>query len=210
MQLPDNVNRSERTIGGKRADGTPWGFKVQVARPYAAGHTINEGEANILNQTIAENVSNNLRDKLANGRPAVEANAETGAAAEPARDFTLEEAQALVDAYLKEYEPGTRRAGSGAPRITDPVEREALNLAGERVTAFLKEKEIDRKTIDFADMRQKLFEKRREDFMRDAKKIVDARNKSTAGTADLMDDLVDYLPGVGQEDETAGEAANAE
>lgn len=201
MQIPTDAPRNERQIGSK---GGP-SFKVQVSAPFSTGHVCSEAEASILNQTLAENVSNNLRAKLVEGRPAIEANAETGQKAEAARPWTPEEAQALVDKYLAEYEPGVR-TGGGTPRVTDPVEREAINLAGERVDAFLDSKGLKRKDVDFKAMRQALFDANRNALMGEAKKVVAARERASKGAEDLTADLINFLPGVSpSEAETEGE-----
>lgn len=206
MQIPENVTRNERTIGRKADEAkgiAALAFKVQVPAPFAEGHVCTKGEADILNQTLAENISNNLREKIVSGRPAVEAKAAAGdqpaVEAEAARPWTAEEVQGLVDAYVASYEPGVRGGGTGAPRITDPVEREALNIAGERVDAFLEQKGVKRKDVDWKAMRQALFDQNRDSFMKEAKRVVDARNKAIGNASDLTADLLTFMPGIGQQ-----------
>lgn len=88
------------------------GVTCQIGAPYSEGpHSLTAGEANTLNQTIVENVRNNLREdakklKEENGSP--------------------EAFQKLVDEYYGKYEFGLR---IGGVRITDPVESAARELA---------------------------------------------------------------------------------
>ena len=51
MQFDKDTPRKERTIAG---------ITVQVIQPFAEGQVLTEATAAILNQTIAENFSNNL------------------------------------------------------------------------------------------------------------------------------------------------------
>lgn len=205
MKIEADVKRNERTIGRKADEAkgiAALQFKVQVPAPYPTGHICSEAEASILNQTLAENISNNLRDKLVDGRQAIEAKAaadgQPAIQAEPARPWTPEEAQALVDKYVVAYEPGVR-TGGGTPRVTDPVEREALNIAGEQVDTFLEGKGVKRKDVDWKAMRQAFFDKNREALMKEAKKVVDARTKALGNAESLTADLLNFMPGINSE-----------
>ena len=78
------INHKLVTIGGEQ---------FTVALPYVAGHVINEGEANALNQTLVENCRNNLSGK--------------------AKDSKL--TQADVDAYLANYQFGAKGGFTANP-----------------------------------------------------------------------------------------------
>ena len=100
--------------------GHPFSFE----EPYAEGHTINEAEANTLNQTFGENVVNNFRSKI------------KAAAAEHNVDFAKGERlpehvhKALQDDFAKaadEYEFGIRSSSVYTSR--DPVRSEAIRIA---------------------------------------------------------------------------------
>lgn len=104
------------------------GVSFGVADKYAAGHVITEGEASALNQTRRENIRNNFAKKVA----------EAKGDADELDPTKQEELQALIDAYASEYEFGVRTAG--APRVTDPVEREALAIVRNIIRANLKAK----------------------------------------------------------------------
>lgn len=93
------------------------GKSFEAADRYQAGHTVNENEAAVLNQTLMENVGNNLREavKTHTGDPA--------------------ELQSKFAEYVEKYQFGVRTArGPSAP--SDPVGAEAHRLA----VAFIKEK----------------------------------------------------------------------
>lgn len=182
MQFTSETKRVERTIGQKEGPN----FGVQVPQPYAAGpHTLTEGEANALNQTIAENLSNNLRAKLVQGR-LIEGS-------DPARyqQFTDEEAQSLVDEYLKDYEIGVRRAGDGTARVTDPVEREARKLARQKAVQMVKDSGGKPGDFDLGPIVDAIFEKNKDVLMAEGKKIVKALEKAREGAGGLALEGID-------------------
>lgn len=96
------------------------GEKFEITAPYAEGQTLTAVEARVLNQTRAENIGNNLRKVV---KEAQEKNDLSGVA----------EKVAAFDAEYTFSMPG-----QSAPRIVDPVEREALKLAREYVGNKLK------------------------------------------------------------------------
>lgn len=176
MNITDTTPRVKRSIGGKNDTGDERRVNVDVPQPFATGaHTLTEGEASALNQIVAENLSNNLRAKIVEGKITGEG---AGATSEP---FTDAEAQALVDTYLAEYELGVRRAGSGEPRVTDPVEREARKIAREKAKNYIKEQGGKPADYDLGPIADKVFEANKDVLMREGKKIVDAANKVSGG-----------------------------
>lgn len=167
MQFDSNTPRTERTIG--KTDGPS--FTVQVPQPYVPGdHVLTEGEASALNQIVAENLSNNLREKLATGQVDAE-----GKVIGPHTDET---AQAVVDSYLAEYEIGVRRAGTGAARVTDPVEREARKIARAKAVQMVKEAGGKPADFDLDPIIDKIFEANKDVLMKEGKRIVDAAKKA--------------------------------
>ena len=171
MQFDANTPRKERTIAG---------ITVQVIQPFAEGQVLTEATAAILNQTIAENFSNNLRATLEKGVLDADGN--------KTADHTSETAQPLVDAYMAEYEPGVRRGGSGEPRVTDPVEKEARKIAREKASELIKSRGLKAKDVNMVEIAGKIFDKHRDALMAAAKKIVDARAKAEAANEfDLSD-----------------------
>lgn len=174
MKYEADTPRVERTIAG---------VKVSVIAPYAEGQTIGAGEAAMLNQTLAENFSNNLRDKIGAYVPEGTYN-EQNPAPEP-RVATVEEAQAIVDKYMGEYEPGVRRAGAGGARTLDPIEKEMKVIAQGKLDELLKSKGLTRKKVDFAALLSKLIEDNKTALRASAEKIVAARNKQSQNDLDV-------------------------
>lgn len=167
MQFDNNTPRSERTIGKNNGPS----FTVLVPQPFAAGpHELTEGEASALNQIVAENLSNNLRQKLVDGQVDENGNV-TG-------PHTAESAQALVDSYLADYEIGVRRAGSGTPRVTDPVEREARKIAKQKAVQMVKDAGGKPADFDLDPIIERIFEQNREVLMKEGKRIVEANRKA--------------------------------
>lgn len=93
------------------------GVVFEVPERYAAGHTLTEGEASALNQTHRENVRNNL--------------------AKYVKEFEGDEAdlRAEVASKFEGYVFGVRAAGT--PRVVDPVQRIAIDLARTRIKNHL-------------------------------------------------------------------------
>lgn len=173
LNITPDTPRKQRTIGG---------IVVQIPAPYAAGQTISEGEAAMLNQTLAENFSNNLRKK-------VEAFVPEGAAEGTApRAATADEAQALVDSYASTYEPGVRRGGGGGgSRTLDPVEREMRVIAREALNNLLKKQGLKRNEVDYDELLEDVLDKHGDSLRSKAEKIVAARNKNSIDDLDLGD-----------------------
>lgn len=106
----------------------------QIPKPFNEGHSCTASEAGVLNQTLAENVRNNLAKR-------VKESVDKG-------EFDHAAMQAEIDQYIEEYEFGQRR-GRGP---TDPVEREALNIAKEIVKNALRHQGIKLADVDTADL----------------------------------------------------------
>ena len=88
------------------------GLSTPISQPYSAGHTLNEAEAKVLNQTRSENIGNNVREKVKELQEASASDADIHdhiSSADAAYEFTLSN----VTASAK----------------LDPVEKEAQNLA---------------------------------------------------------------------------------
>ena len=158
MQIAPDAPRSERSIKG---------VAITFPQPYAAGHPLTEGEASQLNQVFFENVSNNLRSKVELGQVTGEGENQTST------PYTTETLQPVVDAFIAEYEMGVRRAGSGEPRVTDPVEKEARKIAREQATAFVKAQGAKPADVDMAAITSAVFEQNKDKLMAAAKKIID-------------------------------------
>jgi hypothetical protein len=198
MNFDSNTPRVERTIGKNEGPS----FTVQVPQPFTPGeHTLTEGEASALNQIVAENLGNNLREKLATGQ--VDANGNvTG-------PHTAESAQALVDSYLASYEIGVRRAGSGSPRVTDPVEREARKIARAKAVEMVKEAGGKPSDYDLDPIIEKLFTANKDSLMKEGKRIVEATRKAREGAGSLDLSGIDLAGAAKPAAEPVAEEANA-
>lgn len=167
MNITPETPRKARNIGNKEIS-----FQVQVPEPFAAGTVeLTEGEANALNQTLAENLSNNLRKNLVDGQRDADGNI-TG-------PHTDETAQAAVDEYLADYQIGVRKAGTASPRVSDPVEREARKLARKAAVTYVKAQGVKTKDVDMAAVTDQIFATNRDTFMTEAAKLLKAEAKAS-------------------------------
>lgn len=170
-EITENTPRNKRTIAG---------VIVDVPAPYAEGQTITAGEAAMLNQTLAENFSNNLRKRIGEYVPD---GSPEGTTPRPA---SVEEAQALVDKYASEYEPGVRRAGGGGGRQRlDPVEKEMRVIARESLNNLLKKQNMKRNEVDYDSLLDQIVEEHGETLRAKAQKIVAAREKNSLEDIDV-------------------------
>jgi hypothetical protein len=96
-EIESPLNLKFITIGGDQ---------YLVPSPYAAGHVCTEGEANALNQTMQENVRNNLTGKAKDGKLT----------------------QEMVDQYVANYAFGNRTGFTA-----DPIASMALAIARKKV-----------------------------------------------------------------------------
>lgn len=169
MDFTPDTPRAARTIAGR---------SVQVIQPFAEGQPLTEATAAMLNQTLAENFSNNLRKTITDG-PVDEAGKPTGAT------FTDEQVQAIADDYMAKYQPGVRMGGGGTPRVTDPVEREARKIAKSKVLELVKAKNLKAKDVDVAGLTEALFEKNRDVLMKQGASVVKALEAAAAKASEL-------------------------
>lgn len=103
------------------------GESFNVADKFNEGHTLTANEAAAMNQLFRENVRNNFAAKVTKAK---EANA-----------FDLSAFQAQLDTYASTYEFGVRvTRGGGTGSKSDPVAKEAFNLALEAVKNAIKAK----------------------------------------------------------------------
>lgn len=141
------------------------GETFTVPQPYKEGHQCSTNEAAALNQLLKENVRNNLATNLQKQKDA--------------DAFDHAEFQKSLDAYVAEYEFGQRRGGGGG-RTSDPVEKEAKQIARDLVKKKLQEQghklaDIPNKEINrLADQAVEQYPQIRER----AKATVEARQKA--------------------------------
>lgn len=155
MQIAEGTSYRSLTIEG---------LTFQVPEPYAEGHTLNAGEASQLNQVLGENLRNNFASAVKDAKAkAAEANGlmKTDSEGKEVPDIAqvtsdlldMDELQGAFNEYVTEYEFGVRRGGGG--RLpTDPVEREALSIATDKVRAAIKAKNITLNSVPAEKIRE--------------------------------------------------------
>jgi len=181
LNITPETSRITRTIAE---------ISVSVPAPYAEGHPLTDGEAKQMNQVLAENISNNLRKKLADGKVVGDGE---DAHSEP---YSPDEAQKLVDEYMLTYEPGVRGSGSGEARVTDPTEREARKIAKMKAIELVKEHGMKAKDVDLSAITDQIFEANKEFLMKEGAKIVKAQDlaKKASDGLNLQVNLVPAAP----------------
>lgn len=116
------------------------GISFVYSTPYAAGHSLTEGEAHQLNQVRGENLRNNFASKV---------KAKLDEAEKEGRSLTDEETAALqaeFATYDSQYAFTGKRIARGPQ---DPVKAKARKMARETIEAALRGKNI--KPSDLAD-----------------------------------------------------------
>lgn len=176
MEYTAETPRTKRTIAG---------IELQVIQPFAEGQPLTAATAAMLNQTLAENFSNNTRKAIT----------------ELGENPDVAKAQALLDEYMTKYQPGVRSSGSGEARVTDPVEREARKLARAKAEAHVISKGLKPRDVDMKDLTEKVFDKYRDQFMAGGKKVVAQLEaaKKAAGEFSLDDLEIADKPAEGAE-----------
>lgn len=107
---------------------TIYGLSLSITAPYGEGHVLNAAEANVLNQTRAENIGNNVRAKIK----------ELQAEDKTFSDEAKQKAQKLISEVDADYTFSMPGSGGGR-RVADPVEREAISIARDLIGRKLKE-----------------------------------------------------------------------
>lgn len=163
------------------------GLQFNLSDPYTEGHPLTAAEANALNQLRAENIGNNMRKAI---KEAAEAHSEV------IPDGVLQDFAAKVAEYDAAYEFSMSSGSGGAPRILDPVEKRALEIARAKVRdqARTQKRKILAKGVEATsdtDITRERFEEvvrglaKREDIVKLAKKQVKDQEATAAGEVDL-------------------------
>ena len=169
MQVDNSTPTKEITIKG---------LTFVVPAPFAEGHVLKANEADVLNQTLGENLRNNFAGTVAK---AVEAAGSVEAVDKAAL-------QKELNAYVVSYEFGIRRTGSSKPKV-EPRVKIALRLATEKVKAAIRAK--GKKVTEFsaekiAAFAEALLEKD-PSFYAEADRQLKASQKVAADAIDLSD-----------------------
>lgn len=125
MQFNSETPRAEATISE---------HNFTVPQPFTEGHTCTANEAQALNQLLIENVRNNFAQQMK--RAGEKGEAIPG--------------QAELDAYVSEYQFGIRRSFT-----SDPVRKEAIDIAINLVKQAINEQGKKVKDFDASIIREK-------------------------------------------------------
>lgn len=150
--MPDTEAQKSKTI-----ELTIQGLPFTLEGPYNEGDVLSAVEANVLNQTYAENVRNNFAATIKRMKAAVAekrglfktVDGKQVPDADQVESSELDDAEVTkaYDDYLASYEFGARRAG-GIRTPVDPVEKEARRVATQKVKELLSSKGYKVSDID--------------------------------------------------------------
>jgi len=146
-------------------DITIQGITIAVGQPFHEGYQLTVADAHVLNQTYAENIRNNVAGMVRHAKIAAAAEAgffittkdkdgndvQVGDPEQaPLDSMDLDDLRAKIAAYEEDYEFAVGNRGPRAP--VDPIAREALNIAKDRIKAAYKAKYPDKKLPAAADI----------------------------------------------------------
>lgn len=115
------------------------GLSFDVPLRYEPGHVLTEGEASALNQTLCENVRNNIAPRI---KKAEEALAE-------GQTIVHSEWQATVADYATKYEFGVRAISTPADPLEAEVNRMVRAIIKTALKSALEEKKLTGKAKDY-------------------------------------------------------------
>lgn len=186
----------ETSAGTSGEAETGWTITIQgldfdVGAPYAAGHVVNENEANALNQTRAENIRNNFASRIKKEveRLKVADSTQLDLDAPTGENGDQPSLNAQFAAYVGDgegaYQFGVRPASSREP--VDPVQKEALVLARQILSDAMKAKGILRKNMTDEQYENALQLYAKEaSIQKEAKRRVADRQKIGAGVLEQL------------------------
>jgi hypothetical protein len=143
-------------------------FEVEDDTSIVVGAPLTEGQVSALQQTRRENIRNNMSKKV---EEALNGSSQLS-------DESMSRLQALVDEYAGKYEFGVRQPG--APRVTDPVEKEARAEAAEVIKAAYYARKGERvKGEALTEAVNDLMEARGEEYRAQAREKLARREKAS-------------------------------
>ncbi len=127
-----------------RSQITVAGVLLEVVAPFTEGHVLRANEAAVLNQTYGENIRNNTTALV---KKAIE---DAGGL----ENIDATALQAKVNSYINTYDFGVRRGG-GLGRVSlDPVTKEAIRIASDKVKEALRKQGNNLKDIGAKKIRE--------------------------------------------------------
>lgn len=160
------------------------GFPFEVPTPFAEGHVLTETEAQVLNQTLAENLRNNFGAQIKKSKEEAEAE---GNRYEP----DLAALQSAFQDYIAEYEFGAKRGGGGGVQL-DPVERKARNLASAAIKRAVQAKGLKIKDVGtekIKELADAYFQSNSDVLLSQARELIAAEEAVANATAGLSVEL---------------------
>lgn len=115
------------------------GIALAAPAPFTEGHVLKQNEADVLNQTLAENLRNNFASKVKAAKEEAE---------KAGTEVDTNALQAAFTEYANSYQFGVRTGGGSAGPRLEPRERIALNLAKEKIRELMRAK--GKKPSDYA------------------------------------------------------------
>lgn len=154
------------------------GQVFRVPLRYSVGHSLTEGEAAALNQTLHENLRNNFAKKVSEGTEA---------------GVPLETMQQQLDDYANDYQFGVRTGGGGFRG--DPVTTLAMNVAREVIRNAIKLKALNQDDWPASRISQAakaLLDSQGEDgkIMQTARKQIDAEREAAKEAMASVNELL--------------------
>lgn len=129
MDIPKGAATEAITIGGQS------GLMIPQPHDKLQGQPLTKEQAHVLDQVLAENARNNLREQIKK----LKGDKAAG--------------QKLLDTYLAQYDFG-KRAGGGF-RAADPIEAESMDYVRKALTKALQAKGVPKKDIKASDVTAK-------------------------------------------------------
>lgn len=168
MELSKDTAMKEITIKG---------VLFTVPAPFVEGHVLRANEADVLNQTLAENLRNNFASTVAS---AIEA-------AGDVEKIDVAALQGQLNEYVTGYDFGVRRSGGGGAPKLEPRERIARDIAREKVKEAIKSKGKKVSDFDAAKLNELAMGLVEKDpfYLSEADRRIKAQQKAAADSIDL-------------------------
>ncbi len=164
------------TADTPRRDRNILGATISMPEPYAAGHQLDELEAAVMNQTLAENIRNNnakaIKDTVVEVKVTDPETGEVSVVEQYKDGWSDERIQAeIIDPYVASY----RWYARGERQRLDPETRLARDLCKQKVleVAASKNRKLDKETL--AAKVDETFEKHEAVFRKEALRILKSK-----------------------------------
>lgn len=170
MQIQEGTPTKEITIKG---------LVFTVPTPFHEGYVLRANDANVLNQTFAENLRNNFAGDV---EEALESAEKAGT------EVNVTDLQTSLNVYIGEYDFGVRAAGAGQPKL-EPRVRIARDLAKDKVKEAIRKKGLKVSDVDAAKLNELAMGLVERDgwYLEEADRRLAAQRNAAADSIDLGD-----------------------